>query len=102
MSCQCVEQLGSFPKLLYMGLLNKDGTPKCALQTFADLAPDVGICQWFHYEDHRLDEAVKWLKKIGVKHVRTGLSRTGILPVPGLRVQKWKTDVKKERILKTS
>ncbi|MBA4150912.1 MAG: beta-xylosidase [Verrucomicrobia bacterium] len=64
----------SYYRHFYMGLLNEDGTPKCALQTFADLAPDVGICQWFHYEDHRLDEAVKWLKKIGVKHVRTGLS----------------------------
>ncbi len=34
----------------------------------------MGICQWFHYEDHRLDEAVAWLKRLGVTYVRTGLS----------------------------
>ena len=31
-------------------------------------------CQWFHFEDHRLDDAVRWLKKLGVKQLRTGLS----------------------------
>jgi beta-xylosidase len=30
--------------------------------------------QWFHYEDHRLDDAVAWLKRLGVRHLRTGLS----------------------------
>jgi beta-xylosidase len=34
----------------------------------------MGLCQWFHYQDHRLDEAVGWLKRLGVRHVRTGLS----------------------------
>ena len=32
------------------------------------------ICQWFHFEDHRLDDAVGWLKRLGVRHLRTGLS----------------------------
>ncbi|MEW6160979.1 MAG: beta-xylosidase [Verrucomicrobiota bacterium] len=58
----------------YMGLLKEDGTPKRALDLFADYTPDVGICQWFHFQDHRLDEAVQWLRRLGVKHVRTGLS----------------------------
>jgi beta-xylosidase len=58
----------------YMGLLREDGTPKRALNLFSDYTPAMGICQWFHFEDHRLDEAVKWLRLLGVKHLRTGLS----------------------------
>jgi beta-xylosidase len=58
----------------YMGLLREDGTPKRALQQFRNHAPGLGMCQWFHFEDHRLDEAVKWLRELGVKHLRTGLS----------------------------
>ncbi|PYP84031.1 MAG: beta-xylosidase [Candidatus Angelobacter sp. Gp1-AA117] len=55
----------------YMGLLREDGTPKQA----ADFFPQgMGICQWFHYEDHRLDLAVEWLKKLNVKYLRTGIS----------------------------
>jgi beta-xylosidase len=58
----------------YMGLLKEDGTPKLALKHFSKFTPEMGICQWFHFEDHRLDDAVCWLKKLGVKHLRTGLS----------------------------
>jgi len=58
----------------YMGLLREDGTPKRALAQFAEFAPALGICQWFHFEDHRLDDAVAWLRKLGVRHLRTGLS----------------------------
>jgi beta-xylosidase len=58
----------------YMGLLREDGSPKQSLQSFARHTPGFGICQWFHFEDHRLDEAVCWLRRLGVKHVRTGLS----------------------------
>src|SRR5690606_34080955 len=47
---------------------------KLAADQFARFAPDLGICQWFHFEDHRLDDAVAWLKRLGVKHLRTGLS----------------------------
>jgi beta-xylosidase len=57
-----------------MGLLKEDGTPKMALKHFHEFTPELGICQWFHYEDHRLDDAVRWLKQLGVKHLRTGLS----------------------------
>ncbi len=58
----------------HMGLLREDGSPKCALADFSRFTPDLGICQWFHFEDHRLDSAVKWLKQLGVRDVRTGLS----------------------------
>jgi beta-xylosidase len=41
---------------------------------FRNYTPDLGICQWFHFEDPRLEGAVNWLKDLGVKHIRTGLS----------------------------
>jgi beta-xylosidase len=58
----------------YMGLLREDGTPKLAARHFSDYAPELGICQWFHFEDHRLDDGVRWLRDLGVQHLRTGLS----------------------------
>lgn len=58
----------------YMGLLREDGTPKPAARDFHAYTPEFGICQWFHFEDHRLDEGVRWLRDLGVKHLRTGLS----------------------------
>lgn len=64
----------SYYRHFYMGLLREDGTPKKALRCFADYTPEMGMCQWFHFEDHRLDDAVNWLKKLGVKRLRTGLS----------------------------
>jgi beta-xylosidase len=64
----------SYYRHFYMGLLREDGSAKLALRQFAGYAPELGICQWFHYEDHRLEDAVSWLRKLGVKHLRTGLS----------------------------
>ncbi|MGH9632662.1 MAG: beta-xylosidase, partial [Bryobacteraceae bacterium] len=64
----------SYYRHFYMGLLREDGTPKLALRQFSGYTPQLGICQWFHFEDHRLDDAVCWLKKLGVKKLRTGLS----------------------------
>jgi beta-xylosidase len=64
----------SYYRHFYMGLLREDGTPKLAIRDFSDYTPELGICQWFHYEDPRLDDAVRWLRDLGVEHVRTGLS----------------------------
>ena len=64
----------SYYRHFYMGLLREDGTPKMALRDFYDYTPELGICQWFHFEDHRLDDAVRWLKDLSVQHIRTGLS----------------------------
>jgi beta-xylosidase len=64
----------SYYRHFYMGLLREDGSPKPSLQAFADHADGMGICQWFHYHDHRLDDAVAWLKRLGMRHLRTGLS----------------------------
>jgi beta-xylosidase len=58
----------------YMGLLREDGTPKRALRAFDQFTPELGICQWFHFEDHRLEDAVQWMRRLGVKYLRTGLS----------------------------
>ena len=58
----------------HMGLLDEDGRPKRALWQFTDYTPALGVCQWFHFDDHRLDDAVKWLQQLGVKYLRTGLS----------------------------
>ena len=57
-----------------MGLLREDGTPKLALRHFHEYTPDIGICQWFHFQDHRLDDAVACMKRLGVTYLRTGLS----------------------------
>jgi beta-xylosidase len=55
----------------YMGLIRDDGTAKLA----ADYFPEgLGICQWFHFGDPRLDAGVEWLRRLGVKYLRTGLS----------------------------
>jgi beta-xylosidase len=64
----------SYYRHFYMGLLREDGTPKQALDRFPQYAPSLGICQWFHFNDPRLDDAVNWLRRLGVRHVRTGLS----------------------------
>jgi len=64
----------SYYRHFYMGLIREDGTPKRAASRFRDFTPDFGICQWFHFEDHRLDDGVCWLKRLGVRHLRTGLS----------------------------
>lgn len=55
----------------YMGILREDGSPKAAASQFPS---SIGICQWFHYEDHRLESGAEWLRKLGIRYVRTGLS----------------------------
>jgi beta-xylosidase len=64
----------SYYRHFYMGLFREDGTPKLAASHFRRYAPALGICQWFHFEDHRLEGAIQALKDLGVKKLRTGLS----------------------------
>ncbi len=64
----------SYYRHFYMGLLREDGSPKLAMRHFAEYTPAMGICQWFHFEDPRLDNAVRCMKELGVKYLRTGLS----------------------------
>ena len=55
----------------YMGLLRDDGSPKQAADVFPS---EMGICQWFHYEDPRLERGVEWMSRLNVKYLRTGIS----------------------------
>ena len=64
----------SYYRHFYMGLIREDGTPKPALDDYARVAGEMGLMQWFHFEDPRLDEAVAWMKRLGTKRLRTGLS----------------------------
>jgi beta-xylosidase len=64
----------SYYRHFYMGLLREDGTPKLAAHGFPQYAPALGVCQWFHFDDPRLDDGVRWLKRLGVRQLRTGLS----------------------------
>jgi beta-xylosidase len=64
----------SYYRHFFMGLLREDGSPKQAAEEFAKHTPEFGLCQWFHFEDHRLHDAVAWMKRLGVTYLRTGLS----------------------------
>lgn len=61
----------SYYRHFYMGLVRADGSPKPAVDHFDRR---LGICQWFHFDDHRLDMAVQWLQRMGVTKLRTGIS----------------------------
>jgi beta-xylosidase len=64
----------SYYRHFHMGLLREDGSPKPAAEIYPRYAAEMGLCQWFHFDDHRLDDAVAWMKRLGVRHLRTGLS----------------------------
>ncbi|MFC7051183.1 beta-xylosidase [Hansschlegelia quercus] len=64
----------SYYRHFHMGLLREDGSPKPGVEVYGQYAASMGLCQWFHFEDHRLDEAVAWMRRLGVRHLRTGLS----------------------------
>ncbi len=57
----------------YLGLIKADGTPKLAAPHFPTDG-SAGLCQWFHFEDPRLDDAVTWMRDHRVEYLRTGLS----------------------------
>ncbi|HTG38926.1 beta-xylosidase [Sphingomonas sp.] len=64
----------SYYRHFHMGLIRADGTPKPALDAYARVADRMGLMQWFHFHDPRLDDAVAWMKRLGVRQLRTGLS----------------------------
>ena len=63
----------SYYRHYYLGLIRSDGLEKPAARDFPGDG-SVGICQWFHFEDPRLEDAVDWMTAHGVRHIRTGLS----------------------------
>lgn len=64
----------SYYRHFHMGLFDEHGAPKRAAKIFHEFTPELGICQWFHFEDHRLDDAVRKMKDLGVTYLRTGIS----------------------------
>jgi beta-xylosidase len=60
------EVRASYYRHFYTGLLREDGAPKLALRQFPGYAPGMGICQWFQW--------AAWLRRLGVRQLRTGLS----------------------------
>jgi beta-xylosidase len=75
----------SYYRHFHMGLVREDGSNKPAYDLFARYTPDIGLCQWFHFEDPRLDDAVARMRALGVRHLRTGLSWADSLRPDALR-----------------
>jgi beta-xylosidase len=63
----------SYYRHFYLGLIREDGQPKLSYHKFPRDG-SAGFCQWFHFEDPRLEIAVEQLKRLNVKYLRTGLS----------------------------
>ncbi len=63
----------SYYRHYYLGIFREDGAAKLSADEFPRDG-SAGFCQWFHFEDHRLEEAVRRMQELGVRHVRTGLS----------------------------
>ncbi len=57
----------------YLGLVKANGESKLAERCFPRDG-SAGLCQWFHFEDPRLDDAVRWMQSHNVDYLRTGLS----------------------------
>jgi len=56
----------------HFGLLRSDGTLKRSLCRFP---PEMGLCQWVEFGDEdTLDLICRWLPRLGVKVLRTGIS----------------------------
>lgn len=52
--------------------------------------PELGICQWFHYEDYdTVRTAVRLLRDLGVRHLRTGVSWADFYRPGGRRWYDW-------------
>lgn len=64
----------SYYRHFHMGLIRENGSPKPALDDYARHAADIGLMQWFHFHDPRLDDAVAWMQRLGTRRLRTGLS----------------------------
>jgi beta-xylosidase len=75
----------SYYRHFHMGLVREDGSNKLAYERFAGHTPDIGLCQWFHFEDPRLDDAVVRMRELGVRHLRTGLSWSDSLRPDAMR-----------------
>lgn len=49
--------------------------PLAPSASLVPLRERLGVCQWFHHEDTAgLERALRWLRRLGVRHLRTGIS----------------------------
>jgi len=80
---QDVEEVGAdrgaasgpgYDRQFHMGLLREDGSPKASLEQFAAFTPALGLVQDFSFDDHRVEDGVEWMKRLGVHYLRTSLS----------------------------
>src|SRR5690606_13276840 len=52
-----------------------------------------GLCQWFHYEDHRtVERTVELLQELGVRRLRTGISWADWHRPQGEQWYRWQMD----------
>jgi CDP-paratose 2-epimerase len=59
-------------------------------RTADDLREQVGVCQWFHFEDHHaVDRSIGLMHELGAKHLRTGISWADYLRPGGKRWYDW-------------
>ena len=76
----CEAEGSSYLQHLRRSLLDTNGRPKRAAKMFHEFTPEIGLCQWFHLcqrfriEDHRLHDAVRHTKDMGVTALGPGLS----------------------------
>src|SRR4051812_3797064 len=50
----------------------------------------LGVCQWFHFEDHdTVRRSVRLLRELGVRHLRTGVSWADFLRPGGKQWYDW-------------
>jgi len=54
------------------------------------LREKLGICQWFHYRDHKaVERSIALLDELRVKHLRTGISWADFLRPGGKQWYDW-------------
>jgi CDP-paratose 2-epimerase len=50
----------------------------------------LGVCQWFHFEDHRaVEQSVELMAELGLRHLRTGVSWADYLRPGGKKWYDW-------------
>jgi len=55
-----------------------------------NLRDKLGVCQWFHFEDHRaVERTVHALRQLGVRHLRTGISWADLHRAGGKQWYDW-------------
>lgn len=64
------------------------------------LREKIGLCQWFHFEDHTaVDRTIELMHELGAKHLRTGISWADYVRPGGKAWYDWQMDrLRKSRL----